>query len=124
MTMIKCVRKWVPRGIRNALRCPEISLQRLVAKLRTGVGGKSGIEPVPGWQVRCHPICVDKFMVFQHDPEQRLEWLAFIGHCRAGMRFMDVGTHWGVFTLAALHFGGDDWTLRHRTGKPEEISIA
>lgn len=110
MTMIECFRKWVPRGARNALRRPGTSLRRLVAKFRRIAGGKSGMEPVPGWQLRCHPICVDEFMAFRHDPEQRLELLSFIGHCRAGMRFMDVGTHWGVFTLAALHFGGDDST--------------
>ena len=68
------------------------------------------MELVPGWQLRCHPICVDEFMAFLHDPEQRLELLSFIGHCHVGMRFMDVGTHWGIFTLAALHFGGDDST--------------
>jgi FkbM family methyltransferase len=110
MTMIECFRKWVPREARNALRRPGTSLRRLVAKLRRIVGAKSGVEPVPGWQLSCHPICVDAFMSFRHHPEQRLELLSFIGHCRAGMRFMDVGTHWGMFTLAALHFGGDDST--------------
>jgi len=110
MTMIECFRKWVPRGVRNALRRPEASLRRLVAKSRRTVGMKSDMEPVPGWRLRCHPMCVSEFRAFHHDPEQREELLSFIGQCRPGMRFMDVGTHWGLFTLAALHFGGNDST--------------
>jgi FkbM family methyltransferase len=33
---------------------------------------------------------------------------AFIASCSAGMRLMDVGAHFGLFSLAALHFGGPE----------------
>ncbi|MBK8091119.1 MAG: FkbM family methyltransferase [Verrucomicrobiaceae bacterium] len=30
----------------------------------------------------------------------------FADHATRNMQFLDVGTHWGVFTLAAIHYGG------------------
>jgi FkbM family methyltransferase len=51
-------------------------------------------------------MCEGEFSVFQNDPEQGEEMKNFIGMASPGMQFLDVGTHWGIFTLAALHYGG------------------
>lgn len=47
-----------------------------------------------------------EFGVFLRDPEQELELRSFIAHATPEMQLLDIGSHWGVFTLAALHFGG------------------
>ena len=100
------IRRWVPRCLRNSLRRPGTSLRRALNKLRRLTGVSGGLELVPGWNLRCHPMCVEEFRAFEQDAEQRQELLSFTHLCEPGMRFMDVGAHWGVFTLAALHFGG------------------
>ncbi|HCN76523.1 MAG TPA: hypothetical protein DIT13_04905 [Verrucomicrobiales bacterium] len=102
------IRRWVPRGLRNSLRRPGASLRRVLSKLRRFAGGSGGLELASGWCLRCHPMCVEEFLAFEHDAEQRQELLSFIRLCKSGMRFMDVGTHWGMFTLAALHYGGPE----------------
>lgn len=40
------------------------------------------------------------------DPEQAAELDEFILRCSPGMVLFDVGAHFGVFSLAALHYGG------------------
>jgi FkbM family methyltransferase len=60
-----------------------------------------------GWQINCHPICAPSFAVFDEDPQQRAELDQFIANCSAGMQLIDVGAHWGIFVLAALHYGGE-----------------
>ncbi|HCN30598.1 MAG TPA: hypothetical protein DIT64_18055 [Verrucomicrobiales bacterium] len=102
------IRRWVPRCLRNSLRRPGTSLRRALNKLRRLTGVSGGLELVPGWNLRCHPMCVEEFRAFEQDAEQRQELLSFTHLCEPGMRFMDVGAHWGVFTLAALHFGGPE----------------
>lgn len=52
--------------------------------------------------VRCHPLCVREFKVFINDAAQRREMRDFLSRCRPGMQLLDVGAHWGAFTLAAL----------------------
>ena len=42
------------------------------------------------------------------DDELIEELDSFIAHCRRGMVLFDVGAHFGVFSLAALHYGGPD----------------
>ncbi len=106
MNLIDCIRRWVPRSWRNALRRPAATRQRLVAKWRHSLGLDESLQPMPGWDLRCHPLCVEEFRAFEVDPEQQKELHSFVAHCRPGMYFMDVGAHWGMFTLAALHHGG------------------
>lgn len=65
------------------------------------------VELRPGWTVRCHPAALrTAYRPMQFDPEQRRELDAFIAACRPGMQLFDVGAHFGVFSLAALHYGG------------------
>lgn len=58
------------------------------------------------WTTVCHPAAIRHFTVFIDDPEQRNELNAFLDLCTTGMRFMDVGAHYGLFTLAARKYGG------------------
>ena len=102
------LRAVIPRTIRNALRRPGASLRQLFQRWNYARGKVEEVRILPGWTVRCHPICVDEFGVFQRDAEQELEMQCFARLSAPGMHFLDVGTHWGVFTLAALHFGGGE----------------
>ena len=102
------IRLIIPRSWRNTLRRPSVTAARLRAKIEFGLGRSSIVSIRPECSVRCHPICVTEFSVFQNDPAQNAEMEDFIAHCRPGMRLLDVGAHWGVFTLAALHYGGPD----------------
>ena len=40
------------------------------------------------------------------DPEQRAEFQMFLPHCSDAMLLLDIGAHFGIFSLAAAHFGG------------------
>jgi FkbM family methyltransferase len=56
------------------------------------------------WEVRCHPAAVEAFELQRDAPELRAELDAFVSSCREGMVLLDIGAHYGLFTLAALHF--------------------
>ena len=40
------------------------------------------------------------------DPEQREEFRHFVSYCTSTMFLYDIGAHFGVFSVAAAHFGG------------------
>ena len=105
---VTLIRRVVPRPVRNALRRPTTSLRRLKAKARYMFGICDVAAPRPGWVIRCHPLCPEQFSVFCKDPEQAVELEDFISFCTAGMKFLDVGAHWGFFSLAAARFGGSE----------------
>lgn len=100
------VRALVPRSIRNAIRKPGTTLHRAALKWKRLRGETAQAHPLEEWTVTCHPLCVSEFEVFQRDDEQRRELRSFIAHCVPGTQLLDIGTHWGVFSLAALYFGG------------------
>jgi len=104
--LVNLVRSILPRGVRNAIRKPGTSLDRLNSRWKRFRGEVAQVEVIPGWTVKCHPICTGEFSVFRNDVQQEPEMQCFARLSCEGMRFIDVGTHWGVFTLAALHFGG------------------
>lgn len=61
----------------------------------------------PGWWLTCHPAAYRCAYVAQvNDPDQIAEFEAFIRHTSEGMVLFDVGAHFGLFSLAALHYGG------------------
>ncbi len=66
------------------------------------------MEVRPGWIVRFHPETGETFRVHHANPLFREELDEFIASCTPGMTLIDVGAHYGVFTLAALHYGGPD----------------
>ena len=65
------------------------------------------VEIRPGWSVRFHPAAYRFFTTSQYaDPDQILEFDGFISTTRPGMTLFDIGAHFGMFSLAALHYGG------------------
>ncbi|MGE3979781.1 MAG: FkbM family methyltransferase [Nitrospira sp.] len=78
----------------------------MASRLQRWFGRTAEVPLLDNWSVRCHPICVGEFSVFQSDLEQKQELRAFSRLATRSMQFLDIGTHWGVFTLAALYLGG------------------
>lgn len=108
MSVMKSVaRRLLPRSARNWLRQPAQSLRWGWASLRAGLGGTTRLELRPGWPLRSHPGAYSfAYHAQADDPDQVAEFDQFIRHCTAGMTLFDLGTHFGLFSLAALHFGG------------------
>lgn len=104
--IVSLLRAVVSRRIRNGLRKPGTTFRRMFDHVKRWRGVVAEIQVTPGLKLRCHPICVEEFSVFENDPNQKLEMLCFQRLAKEGMRFIDVGAHWGVFTLASLQFGG------------------
>lgn len=105
---IDLIRRAVPRSIRNELRRPRATAERVLAKLKHWMGQTAKATLAEGCEVKCHPICLGEFSVFTTQPEQICEMKSFVDRTTKGMRLMDVGAHWGSFSLAALHFGGPE----------------
>lgn len=103
----KLTRACAPRPLRNWLRSPEMSAKWMVNEVRYIAGRHSLVEMRPGWRLRSHPSAYPFAYFAQHaDPEQVEEFDAFVAACRPGMTLFDIGAHFGLFSLAALHFGG------------------
>jgi FkbM family methyltransferase len=59
----------------------------------------------PGWRLTSHPGAFRMaFWAQVHDPEQAREFDRFVSTCRPAMILFDVGAHFGLFCLAALHY--------------------
>lgn len=102
---LQAIRRTVPRHWRNSLRRPRVTLARLVACARHAIGRSDRVSLTSDLVVRCHPICRSEFEVFRRDGLQMTELTEFVRHCQPRMRLLDVGANYGVFTLAALHYG-------------------
>jgi len=63
------------------------------------------------WEIVCHPAAVEAFAFERDQPELRAELDGFAVLCRSGMTLFDIGAHFGLFTLAALEWGGDGATV-------------
>jgi FkbM family methyltransferase len=71
--------------------------------------GHVEFEPHPGWRLLCPRNAVKhSFWFATHDPPQMRELAAFIAEVQhqGSPRFLDLGCHFGLFTLAAAQFGG------------------
>jgi FkbM family methyltransferase len=104
--IIVSLRVLLPRNLRNSVRRPIVTLKRIISKWNWLRGRTIDVAILSDWKLRCHPICGTEFGVFQTDPIQVMEMQCFERLATPGMQLIDVGTHWGIFTLAALHFGG------------------
>lgn len=100
------VRRLVPRPVRNWLRQPSQSLHRVWDELCHLLGRHPQTRPRPGWSLRVHPAALRAFGAPRNDPEQRDELDSLIAACFPGMVLFDLGAHFGLFSLAALHYGG------------------
>ena len=99
----------IPRSFRNWVKAPAVSARWVMDELRHRVGRDLTVQIRPGWTVRCHPAAYRvAYEILSKDPDQRAELDGFIGACTPGMLLFDIGAHFGVFSLAALHYGGDD----------------
>jgi FkbM family methyltransferase len=101
-------RRLVPRAARNWLRAPSLSVEWLADEARHALGRDPVVRLRPEWPLRCHPAALRRtFLPAVADPDQALELSGFIAACVPGMRLFDAGAHFGLFTLAALHYGGN-----------------
>src|SRR5271166_3974021 len=101
------VRATVPRTVRNWLRSPSKSTQWLWDASRFYVGSTETLQLQPNWTLICHPHAYRVAYQAQIiDPEQRKEFQNFVVHCSCTMFLFDIGAHFGIFSLAAAHFGG------------------
>lgn len=97
----------LPRPARNWLRSPRRSAAWAWNEARHLFGANRRVEIRPGWHLTCHPTSYDYAYFAQvSDPEQVEEFDGFVNVCVPGMVLFDVGAHFGLFSLAALHFGG------------------
>ena len=107
-SMKSAVGHLLPRSFRNWIKAPAVSSRWAIDELRHRLGRDLTVEIRPGWTLRCHPAAYRvAYEVLSEDPEQRAELDGFIDACTPGMRLFDIGAHFGVFSLAALHYGGD-----------------
>jgi FkbM family methyltransferase len=108
-TIKACARAVLPRGIRNWLRSPAKSIVWSYQEAQYLFGRTERIEIRPGWRIRCHPLVYShSYRAQLEDPAQTAEFDSFLSHCTEGMILYDIGAHFGLFSLAALHFGGVD----------------
>ncbi len=84
-----------------------MSARWLWDEARHFAGADGVLEMHPGWHVRCHPAVRRSLSSTQLlDPAQREELAEFIAHCSQDLYLFDLGAHFGLFSLAATHFGG------------------
>jgi FkbM family methyltransferase len=102
------VRRVFPRPLRNLMRRPGYTARWLGSELRYRLGQQPVYQVREDWQVRCHPISSATFVAHRDNDDVRQELAAFVAHCTPGMVLLDIGAHFGAFTLAALHFGGPE----------------
>jgi FkbM family methyltransferase len=99
-------RKVVPRRLRNWVRSPRATLRWLGDGLLDTLGGAASLEVRPGWRLVCPRTARRAYRAHVADPEQAAELDAFIAACRPPMLLFDAGAHFGLFSFAALWFGG------------------
>lgn len=100
-------RALVPRNIRNWLRSPRRSAKWVWDCTLFSLGFTRTLEVDPDWRIVCHPHAYEVASRSQiTDVEQAEEIRNFRLHCRPGMLLFDIGAHYGIFSLAAVHAGG------------------
>ena len=104
----KIIRATVPRTARNWLRSPAKSIEWIWDSLVFWSAGPKELAALPGWNLLCHPRAYKVFVQSQFtDPEQSTEFHHFVKHCSPSMLLFDIGASYGIFSLAAAHFGGN-----------------
>ncbi len=73
------------------------------------MGRHRTIELRQDWSLKLDPAAYRVFSAGQlDDPVQAAELDEFIATCSDGMVLFDVGAHFGVFSLATIHYGGSN----------------
>jgi len=100
------VRAAVPRPVRNWFRSPSKSLEWVWDAAMFSIGVTRTLRIPPNIAIVCHPrafkVAYEAQIV---DPEQSAEFQRFVSSCVSKMFLFDIGAHFGVFSLAAAHFG-------------------
>src|SRR5262245_52951110 len=102
----RALRRLVPRPVRNLFRSPYQTARWLAGEASFVLGRRQSVTILDGWTLRCHPACLAALDLHAQDPVLRAEIVSFVKSCRKGMSFLDVGASFGVFSLAAAHYGG------------------
>lgn len=102
----RLARRMLPRPARNWLRSPRTTMRWLSQEVEYFLGRASECEVRSDWMVRCHPASAGAFEMFRQSTELRAELDGFVARCRAGMVLYDIGANFGMFSLAALRYGG------------------
>jgi FkbM family methyltransferase len=101
------LRAIVPRSARNWFRSPAKSAAWVWDSVCFISGKSITLEISPNFSLECHPRVSRIFRRDRmEDPEQTAEFRAFISSCSKTMALYDIGAHFGIFSLAAAHFGG------------------
>lgn len=102
-------RAWIPRSLRNWLRSPRRSVRWAWGEIRFRAGVVESLRLRDDWELRCHPEVCRVVRASQiGDPEQEAELASFVATCTPGMVLFDLGAHFGIFSMAALRYGGED----------------
>lgn len=106
MSALKTLARTVlPRPARNWLRSPVQSVHYMYDEGLFCLGVVREHEIRPGWRLVAHPGAFRMaFWAQVQDPEQVSEFDRFVSTCRSDMVLFDVGAHFGLFCLAALHY--------------------
>lgn len=103
----RVARAVVPRAVRNWLRSPARAIGWAWSDGLARAGFVTRVGMRPGWDIRSHPGAYRfAYHAQDDDPEQVAEFDQFIRTCTPGMVLFDIGAHFGLFSLAALHYGG------------------
>ena len=101
------IRSYIPRNFRNWLRSPHRSAELAWDEIKYVAGAKETVQMRPDWSLVCHPAAYRcAYFAQDSDPEQVAEFDSFVQNSCQGMVFFDIGAHFGLFSLAALHYGG------------------
>lgn len=98
-------RRTLPRKVRNWLRSPSAALHWWLNERRAPIA----LPIRPDWTLQCPRNALDgAFRLQLYDPPQVRELDEFIALVRRhpGVRLLDIGSHFGVFSFAALQYGG------------------
>ena len=106
-TAKRLARLLIPREVRNWLRSPTGSMGWAWAQAKYFAGAKQVVQIRPGWSLICHPAAYRFAYAAQiNDPDQVAEFDSFIQAITPGAVLFDIGAHFGLFSLATLHYGG------------------
>ena len=100
------VRALVPRPVRNWIRSPSKSLEWMWDAGIFFLGITRTLRIPPDISIISHPRAFKVAYAAQViDPELSAEFQRFVSACKSTMFLFDIGAPFGVFSLAAAHFG-------------------
>jgi len=106
-TAKRLARLLIPREVRNWLRSPTGSMGWAWAQAKYFAGATQVVQIRPGWSLICHPAAYRFAYSAQiNDPDQVAEFDSFVQAITPGAVLFDIGAHFGLFSLATLHYGG------------------